>query len=77
MRNLTPHPPIAAPVTPARLQGFALKRACDLRLGDVVVLSDWKGVSSETVTSLKLVGDDVEFNNVTTSLGNVFVVVKE
>ena len=75
MRNLPATTPPPAP--PARLAGFTLKRACDLRLGDVVVLTDWKGVTSETVTSLTLVGDDVEFNGVTTSLGNVFVVVAE
>ncbi len=57
-----------------------LTRADDLRLGDTVLLDTWKGLMLVVVTSLELVGDDVEVNqaldtNFSTSVGNTFHVV--
>ena len=49
-------------------------RADEVRLGDVLLLPNWKGgVELTFVRSLELVGDDVEFNGgkTTTSQGNL------
>jgi hypothetical protein len=59
-------------------------RADRLRLGDQVLLLTWRGGAEvATVTSLALVGDDVEMNfsertgELSTSVGNTFQVVSE
>ena len=78
MRNLPPTTS-APPETLPRLSGMKFKRACDVQLGDTLLLpTKWKNaVDMFVVTEVRLVGDDVEFNDgqLSTSLGNVFALL--